>query len=110
MGLLGGLSSPCNLMKSTSVTMAPFSHACMVILHLVSDTGLQTQLGWGGVNAVPRAIGTILFTLSSSLFFFLEQEYNLEHDEPLASTERPQLRRRETVVRRRTTQIPSDRQ
>ncbi|VEU36003.1 unnamed protein product [Pseudo-nitzschia multistriata] len=70
--------------------------------------GLQTQLGWGGANAVPRAIGTIVFTLFSSLFFFLEQEYELDHDEPLVSTERPQLRRRETVVRRRT-QIPEDR-
>ena len=71
--------------------------------------GLQTQLGWGGANAVPRAIGTILFTLSSSLLFYFEQEYNLDHDEPLASKERPQLRRRRTVVRRSTTQIPSDR-
>mmetsp|Transcript_5448 Transcript_5448/g.10520 ORF Transcript_5448/g.10520 Transcript_5448/m.10520 type:complete len:575 (-) Transcript_5448:1146-2870(-) len=70
--------------------------------------GLQTQLGWGGTNAVPRAIGTIVFTLVSSLFFFLEQEYELEHDEPLASTERPQLRRCETVVRRRTN-VPEDR-
>lgn len=70
--------------------------------------GLQTQLGWGGANAVPRAIGTILFTLSSSLIFYFEQEYNLEHDEPLVSKERPELRRRKTVVRRSTTQIPSD--
>jgi len=70
--------------------------------------GLQTQLGWGGINAIPRAIGTIAFTLVSSLFFYLEQEYELDHDEPLASIERPQLRRRETILRRRTT-IPKDR-
>ncbi len=73
-------------------------------------TGLQTQLGWGGVNAVPRAIGTIMFTLASSLFFYFEQEYELEHDEPLVSTERPQMRRRETVVRRKTTKRPEYRQ
>eukprot|EP00531_Pseudo-nitzschia_arenysensis_P010634 CAMPEP_0116148484 /NCGR_PEP_ID=MMETSP0329-20121206/18398_1 /TAXON_ID=697910 /ORGANISM="Pseudo-nitzschia arenysensis, Strain B593" /LENGTH=415 /DNA_ID=CAMNT_0003644653 /DNA_START=583 /DNA_END=1831 /DNA_ORIENTATION=+ len=71
--------------------------------------GLQTQLGWGGANAIPRAIGTIIFTLSSSLFFYFEQEYNLEHDEPLASKARPELRRRKTVVRRSTTQIPEHR-
>jgi len=69
--------------------------------------GLQTQLGWGGANAVPRAIGTILFTLSASLLFYLEQEYEAEHDDPLASKERPELRRRKTVVRRHTQQIPA---
>ena len=70
--------------------------------------GLQTQLGWGGINAVPRAIGTIIFTLASSMTFYYEQEYNLDHDEPLASKERPELRRRKTVVRR-TTQTQNDR-
>lgn len=70
--------------------------------------GLQTQLGWGGINAVPRAIGTIAFTLISSLMFYFEQEYNADHDEPLASKERPELRRRRTVVRR-PTQVPNDR-
>lgn len=69
--------------------------------------GLQTQLGWGGVNAIPRAIGTIAFTLGSSLLFYLEQEYTLDHDEPLASNERPELRRRKTVIRRHT-QIPTN--
>ena len=70
--------------------------------------GLQTQLGWGGVNAVPRAVVTILITLASSLFIYLEQEYKLDHDQPLASKERPHLRRRKTVVRRNT-EIPKDR-
>jgi len=70
--------------------------------------GLQTQLGWGGRQAIPRAIGTIAFTLASSLFFYLEQEYEMDHDEPLASKERPHLRRRETIVRRKT-MIPDDR-
>ena len=70
--------------------------------------GLQTQLGWGGVNAVPRAIGTIVFTLVTSLAFYFEQEYSADHDEPLVSNERPELRRRETVVRRKTT-IPDHR-
>jgi uncharacterized membrane protein YheB (UPF0754 family) len=70
--------------------------------------GLQTQLGWGGPAAIPRAIGTIAFTLACSLFFYLEQEYEFDHDEPLASKERPHLRRRETVIRRKTV-IPDDR-
>jgi len=70
--------------------------------------GLQTQLGWGGRQAIPRAIGTIVFTLASSLFFYLEQEYEMDHDEPLASKERPHLRRRETIVRRKT-MIPDNR-
>lgn len=71
--------------------------------------GLQTRLGWGGTNAVPRAIGTIVFTLVSSILFYFEQEYNANHDEPLASKERPDLRRRKTVVRR-STHIPDNRQ
>ena len=70
--------------------------------------GLQTQLGWGGIHAIPRAIGTIAFTLVCSLLFYLEQEYEADHDEPLASKERPELRRRETVLRRHT-EIPDDR-
>jgi uncharacterized membrane protein YheB (UPF0754 family) len=70
--------------------------------------GIQTQLGWGGPAAIPRAIGTIAFTLACSLFFYLEQEYEFDHDEPLASKERPHLRRRETVIRRKT-EVPDDR-
>ena len=70
--------------------------------------GIQTQLGWGGPAAIPRAIGTIAFTLACSLFFYLEQEYEFDHDEPIASKERPHLRRRETVIRRKT-EIPEDR-
>jgi hypothetical protein len=61
--------------------------------------GLQTKLGWGGPAAVPRAIGTIIFTLASSLAFYLHQEYEAEQDPPLASNERPHLRRRETIIR-----------
>jgi hypothetical protein len=60
---------------------------------------LQTQLGWGGPSAVPRAIGTIIFTLASSLMFYLHQKYEAEQDPPLASHERPHLRRRETILR-----------
>jgi hypothetical protein len=61
--------------------------------------GLQTQLGWGGPLAMRRAIGTIIFSLASSLAFYLHQEYESEMDEPLASKQRPHLRRRETIVR-----------
>jgi hypothetical protein len=61
--------------------------------------GLQTKLGWGGPSAVRRAIGTILFTLSSSLAFYLHQKYEAQQDPPLASKERPHLRRRETIIR-----------
>ena len=68
---------------------------------------LQTQLGWGGRHALPRAVGTIIFTLLASVCFYLEQEYAVATEAPLASdaTEGrpPQLRRRETVVRRRRT-------
>jgi hypothetical protein len=60
---------------------------------------LQTQLGWGGPLAVRRAVGTILFSLASSLAFYLHQEYETKMDEPLASKQRPHLRRRETIVR-----------
>jgi len=61
--------------------------------------GLQTKLGWGGPSAVPRAIGTIVFTLVSSMAFYLHQKYEAEQDPPLASKERPHLRRRETILR-----------
>jgi uncharacterized membrane protein YheB (UPF0754 family) len=61
--------------------------------------GLQTRLGWGGPGATPKALATIIFTLASSLAFYLHQKYEEEHDPPLASKERPQLRRRETIVR-----------
>jgi uncharacterized membrane protein YheB (UPF0754 family) len=61
--------------------------------------GLQTRLGWGGPGASAKALATIVFTLASSLALYLHQKYEEEQDEPLASTERPQLRRRETIVR-----------
>jgi hypothetical protein len=61
--------------------------------------GFQTKLGWGGPAAVSRAIGTIVFTLSASLMFYLHQKYEAEQDPPLASKERPHLRRRETILR-----------
>ena len=72
------------------------------VLGLVAG-GLQTQLGWGGPAATRRAIMTIAFTLMSSLGFYLHQKHEEEMDEPLASTERPTLRRRETIVRRPST-------
>lgn len=61
---------------------------------------LQTQLGWGGVKAKSRAMGTIAFTLISSLALYVHQKYEEVMDEPLASEERPQLRKRETIVRK----------
>jgi len=61
--------------------------------------GLQTQLGWGGPGATLRAIGTIVFTLSSSLALYMHQEYEKDQDKPLASKARPNLRRRETIIR-----------
>lgn len=61
--------------------------------------GLQTQLGWGGVNATPRAWATIVFTLLSSAALYAYQKYEEVLDEPLASQERPQLRKRETILR-----------
>lgn len=60
---------------------------------------LQTKLGWGGPSAVPRAMGTIVLTLVSSMCFYLHQKYEAQQDPPLASKERPHLRRRETVLR-----------
>lgn len=60
---------------------------------------MQTRLGWGGPGATKAALGTILFTLASSFGFYAHQKYEEELDEPLASTARPKLRRRETVVR-----------
>ena len=36
--------------------------------------GLQTQLGWGGTNAKSRALGTIAFTLFSSLALYIHQK------------------------------------
>lgn len=61
--------------------------------------GLQTRLGWGGPLAGPRAVGTIFVTLAASLAIYLHQKYEGQLDEPLASSERPHLRRRETIVR-----------
>jgi hypothetical protein len=68
------------------------------VLGLVAGA-MQTRLGWGGTGAYRKALATIFFTLSSSLGFCLHQKYEEELDEPLVSTERPQLRRRETIVR-----------
>lgn len=59
----------------------------------------QTRLGWGGPNATRRAVGTIVGTLAASAVLYWHQQYEEELDEPLVSTERPQLRRRETIVR-----------
>jgi len=59
----------------------------------------QTRLGWGGKGAWGKALATIAFTLSSSAFLYLHQKYEEVLDEPLASTERPHLRRRETIIR-----------
>ena len=61
--------------------------------------GLQTKLGWGGPRAGPRAVATIIFTLAGSLAIYLSQKYERQLDEPLASQERPHLRRQETIVR-----------
>eukprot|EP00980_Cylindrotheca_fusiformis_P021121 scaffold8114_cov126-Cylindrotheca_fusiformis.AAC.7 len=60
---------------------------------------MQTKLGWGGPGATRAAIVTILVTLASSFGFYAHQKYEEVLDEPLASKERPQLHRRETVVR-----------
>jgi hypothetical protein len=59
----------------------------------------QTRLGWGGPGARGMAIATILGTLAASAALYLHQKYEEEHDPPLASVERPELRRRVTVVR-----------
>jgi uncharacterized membrane protein YheB (UPF0754 family) len=67
---------------------------------------LQTQLGWGVANAKSRAIGTIAFTLISSLALYAHQKYEEVMDEPLASHERPQLQRRETILRTPLTTDP----
>jgi hypothetical protein len=68
------------------------------VLGLIAG-GMQTKLGWGGPQAVPRAIGTIIVTLAASLGIYVHQKYEGQLDEPLASKERPHLRRRETIVR-----------
>lgn len=59
----------------------------------------QTRLGWGGPNATSRALGTIAVTLAASFGFYGLGKYEEQHDPPLASVERPHLRRRATVVR-----------
>jgi hypothetical protein len=68
------------------------------VLGLIAGA-LQTRLGWGGPGAATKAAATIAFTLASSFAVYAYQEYEAEMDEPLASTERPHLRRRETIVR-----------
>lgn len=60
---------------------------------------LQTRLGWGGPGATKKAIGTIIFTLASSMGLYAHQKYEEVTDEPLASKERPQLRRRVSLIR-----------
>jgi uncharacterized membrane protein YheB (UPF0754 family) len=59
----------------------------------------QTQLGWGGPGATVKAIATMVITLLASAGFYAHQKYELVTDEPLASTERPHLQRRETIIR-----------
>jgi hypothetical protein len=68
------------------------------VLGLVAG-GLQTQLGWGGPQAFSRAVATIVATLVSSLAFYAYEEFEAQEDEPLASTERPHLKRKETILR-----------
>lgn len=68
------------------------------VLGLIAGA-FQTQLGWGGVNATPRAWATIAFTLVSSALLYAHQKYEEVLDEPLASQERLQLRKRETILR-----------
>jgi hypothetical protein len=59
----------------------------------------QTQLGWGGPGATGKALATMAVTLVSSAAFYAHQKYEQVTDEPLASTERPHLQRRETIIR-----------
>jgi uncharacterized membrane protein YheB (UPF0754 family) len=59
----------------------------------------QTRLGWGGPSATRRALATIAVTLAASFGFYGLGKYEELNDPPLASVERPHLRRRETVVR-----------
>jgi len=61
--------------------------------------GFQTQLGWGGPNATPRALALIALTVISSAALYIHQKYEKITDEPLASQERPQFHRRETILR-----------
>eukprot|EP00934_Nitzschia_sp_Nitz4_P002733 Nitzschia sp. Nitz4//scaffold99_size76975//64349//65617//NITZ4_005585-RA/size76975-processed-gene-0.56-mRNA-1//1//CDS//3329560877//2723//frame0 len=68
------------------------------VLGLITGA-LQTRLGWGGPGATAKALGTIAFTSISSFALYWYQKIEEEQDEPLVSTERPQLRRMETVVR-----------
>jgi len=68
------------------------------VLGLVAG-GAQTRLGWGGPGAWAKALATIVVTLTSSFAFYAHQKYEEVQDEPLASTERPHLKRRETIIR-----------
>jgi hypothetical protein len=68
------------------------------VLGLIAGA-LQTRIGWGGPGATAKAAATIAFTLASSFAVYAYQKYEAEMDEPLVSTERPHLRRRETIVR-----------
>jgi hypothetical protein len=59
----------------------------------------QTRLGWGGSGAKAKSIATIIFVLSSSMALYLHGKYEEISDEPPVSKERPQLHRRETIIR-----------
>ena len=61
--------------------------------------GAQTRMGWGGPGATRKAIVTIIGVLVSSAALYFHQKYEEQLDDPIESTERPQLRRRETIVR-----------
>ena len=61
------------------------------VLGLVAG-GAQTRLGWGGKEALFRAVATIVVTMASSLALYIYQENEAKEDEPLASTERPHLK------------------
>ncbi|KAL3934626.1 MAG: hypothetical protein SGBAC_009698 [Bacillariaceae sp.] len=76
------------------------------VLGLVAGA-LQTRLGWGGAGASKKALATIIFTLASSMGFYAHQKYEEVTDEPLASKERPELLRHETIIRT-TIELPYD--
>ena len=74
------------------------------VLGLIAGA-LQTRLGWGGSNAKPFAITTIVATLSSSFALYIFQKFEASSDSPSVSEERPTFRKRETVLR---TPLPTD--
>lgn len=68
------------------------------VLGLVAGA-LQTRLGWGGPGATLKAFATIVVTLLSSVALYGVEKYEESQDEPIVSTQRPQLRRKNTMVR-----------